>query len=378
MRSAVAIVTMGALFSCSKPPEAPKAPEKITRTLFGRMEDGSQADLYTMRNARNMEVSITNYGGIVTALKTPDKTGGMADVVLGFDNLSDYVRDGKTYFGAIIGRYGNRIGKAKFTLNGKSYNLANNNGQNHLHGGKKGFDKVLWTAKPDATAEPSLELQYISKDGEEGYPGELKVTVKYTLTDNNELRIEYSATTNKDTIVNLTNHSYFNLAGAGSGDILDHELVVNARKFTAVDDQLIPTGKLEDVADTPFDFGSPRAIGAHIGDDNTQLRYGLGYDHNFVLDNQDGKLALAVTVRELKSGRVMEVLTTEPGVQFYSGNFLDGSLLGKGGHAYRKRYGFCLETQHYPDSPNKPDFPSVVLKPGGQYSTTTVYRFSAK
>ncbi len=323
-----------------------------------------------------MEVAITNFGAIVVALKAPGRGGQFADVVLGFDSLDGYLKE-HPYFGAIIGRYGNRIAKGRFKLNGVEYKLATNNGENHLHGGIKGFDKVVWAARDVSTPQaPALELRYTSKDGEEGYPGNLDVTVIYTLTEGNELRIDYSATTDKDTVVNLTNHSYFNLAGEGNGDILGHEMMINADAFTPVDAGLIPTGELKKVEGTPFDFRKPAAIGARINADDPQIRYGKGYDHNFVLNRKGGGLELAARVAEPKSGRVMEVLTTEPGIQFYSGNFLDGSVKGKGGKAYQHRYGFCLETQHFPDSPNKPNFPSTVLKPGGKYQTTTVYRFS--
>jgi aldose 1-epimerase len=312
------------------------------------------------------------------SLEAPDRDGKLADVVLGFDSLDGYL--GKPpYFGAIIGRYGNRIGAGKFTLDGQQYTLAGNDHGNSLHGGLKGFDKVLWTATPKSTPEgQALLLHYVSKDGEEGYPGNLAVTVTYTLTDKNELKIHYSATTDKATVLNLTNHSYFNLAGAGSGDILKHELTLHADRFTPVDKGLIPTGKLEPVAGTPFDFTKATAIGARVNDDHEQLKLGLGYDHNWVLTRSGKGLATAAEVYEPSSGRALEVLTTEPGVQFYCGNFLDGTNVGKGGKAYQHRWGFCLETQHFPDSPNKPEFPSTRLAPGEKYDTTTVYKFSAR
>ena len=348
---------------------------QMKKQPFGKTADGQAVDLYTLTNPNGLEAAITNYGGIVVRLKTPDRNGQLADVVLGFDTLDDYLK-GHPYFGAIIGRYGNRIAKGRFQLNGVEYKLAVNNGENHLHGGLKGFDKVVWNARDVSTAEaPALELTYTSKDGEEGYPGTLHVTVVYTLTPANELKIDYAATTDKDTIVNLTNHSYFNLAGQGEGDILGHELMINASRFTPVDAGLIPTGELRSVEGTPFDFRKPVAIGARINQDDQQLKYGNGYDHNFVLDRTGDGLVLAARVTEPKSGRVMEVYTTEPGIQFYSGNFLDGSNKGKGGKIYQRRYGFCLETQHFPDSPNKPDFPSTVLRPGAKYQSTTVYRF---
>jgi len=348
----------------------------MRKTAFGKTADGQQVDLYTLSNDRGMEAAITNYGGIVVSLKAPAHDGSFADVVLGFDSLDGYLKE-HPYFGAIIGRYGNRIAKGRFKLNGVEYKLATNNGENHLHGGIKGFDKVVWAARDVSTPQAAaLELKYTSKDGEEGYPGNLDVTVIYTLTEDNELKIDYSATTDKDTVVNLTNHSYFNLAGEGNGDILGHEMMINAAAFTPVDAGLIPTGEIKKVEGTPFDFRKPAAIGARINADDPQIRYGKGYDHNFVLDRKGGGLELAARVVERKSGRILEVLTTEPGIQFYSGNFLDGSVKGKGGKAYQHRYGFCLETQHFPDSPNKPNFPSTVLKPGGKYQTTTVYRFS--
>ena len=328
-----------------------------------------------------MEAAITNYGGAVVSLKVPDRNGTLEDIVLGYDSADGYVAD-KAFFGAIIGRYGNRIARAQFTLDGKTYTLAKNNGENSLHGGIKGFNKALWTAKGiPAKDGQALELTYLSKDGEEGFPGNLNVRVIYTLTDANELKIEYFATTDKKTVVNLTNHSYFNLLGVGPGmgDILGHMLMIEADKFTPVDSGLIPTGELRDVAGTPFDFRKPTAIGARINADDEQIKLGGGYDHNFVLRRKAGEgISLAARVVEPASGRVMEVWTTEPGVQFYTGNFLDGSAHGKGGVAYAKRSAFCLETQHFPDSPNQPKFPSVVLSPGAGYQTTTIYKFSVE
>lgn len=339
---------------------------------------GPGIDLYTLKNKKGMEVAITNYGGVVVSLKVPDNKGRSGDVVLGFDDGAGYLNH-NTNFGALIGRYGNRIAHGRFTLNGVTYTLARNNGENHLHGGIKGFNKVIWQAKDVSGKDgQALQLTYLSKDGEEGYPGNLSVTVVYTLTAKNELKIAYTATTDKDTIVNLTNHSYFNLAGEGEGNILDHRITFKADRFTPVDGGLIPTGELRSVKGTPFDFSKSTAIGARINQDDEQLKIGRGYDHNFVLNSGGGKLALAAIVEEPKSGRVMEVWTTEPGIQFYTGNFLDGSLRGKGGKAYQQRYALCLETQHFPDSPNKPSFPSVVLKPGGRYTTITVYKFSAR
>jgi aldose 1-epimerase len=379
-----AILAAGAV-SCiactSAPPTQPqsKPAATISKEPFGTKE-GSQVDLYTLRNAKGLEARITNYGGIMVSLKVPDRNGQFGDVVLGFDSLDGYLSPeflkSNPYFGALIGRYGNRIGGAKFTLDGKVCTLAANNGPNHLHGGIKGFDKVVWEARPLQGEEPSLELHYLSKDGEEGYPGNLNVTAVYTLTNDNGLKIEFTAVTDKDTVVNLTHHSYFNLAGRG--DILGHEVMINADKFTPVDSTLIPTGELRAVAGTPFDFTTATAIGARINQDNEQLKFGKGYDHNWVINKPAGELGVMARVYEPTSGRVLEVLSTEPGLQFYSGNFLDGALKGKGGWVYQFRNGFCMEPQHYPDSPNKPDFPSVVLRPGQTYKNTIIYRFSAK
>jgi aldose 1-epimerase len=349
------------------------------KSSFGKTQEGEAIDLYTLTNKNGVQAAITNYGGAVVSLKVPDRDGKLGDVVLGYDSVDGYVAD-KNYFGAIIGRYGNRIGHAQFSLDGKTYTLAKNNGENTLHGGVKGFNKVVWTAKEiPAKGGQALELTYLSKDGEEGFPGNLKARVVYTLTDSNELKIEYFATTDKKTVVNLTNHSYFNLAGPGSGDILGHMLTIEADKFTPVDAGLIPTGELRDVAGTPFDFRKPTAIGARIGADDEQIKVGGGYDHNFVLRRKAGEaMSLAARVTEPTTGRVMEVWATEPGVQFYTGNFLDGTVHGKGGIAYGKRSAFCLETQHFPDSPNQPKFPSTVLDPGAQYHTATVYKFSVE
>ena len=354
------------------------AEQTIEKKPFGKTADGLCVDLYTLTNSHGLRASITNYGGIVVTLEVPDRDGKLDDVVLGYDTLDEYIAD-TPYFGAIVGRYGNRIGKGKFSIDGRQYVLAQNNDENHLHGGLKGFDKVVWEARGILGDKgPGLVLTYLSKDGEEGYPGNLSVTVTYILTDDNELTIHYQATTDKPTPVNLTSHSYFNLAGQGSGDILTHQLMIEADRFTPVDKGLIPTGELRPVKGTPMDFTQSTAIGKRVNQDDQQLVYGLGYDHNWVLENSDGSMALAASVHEPTSGRVMEVYTTEPGLQFYCGNFLDGSNVGKGGKVYHHRYGFCLETQHFPDSPNKPDFPSVILHPGEEYSTTTIYKFSAK
>jgi aldose 1-epimerase len=350
----------------------------LKKESFGKTADGQSVELYTLTNANGIEAKIMTYGGIVVSLRVPDRNDKLDDVVLGFDTLDGYLK-AHSNFGAIIGRYGNRIGKARFALNGVEYKLAANNGENHLHGGIRGFDKVVWAAKPaEAKGGVGLELTYRSPDGEEGYPGNLSAKVVYTLTNNNELTIDYFATTDKDTVVNLTNHSYFSLAGPGGGDILSHRVMINADRFTPVDAGLIPTGELRSVKNTPFDFTQLTAIGARINGDDQQLKFGRGYDHTFVLNGKMGTLRQAVKVLEPTTGRVMEVWTTEPGVQFYTGNFLDGSLTGKGGKVFKQRYGFCLETQHFPDSPNKPDFPSTVLKKGSRYQTTTVYRFSTQ
>jgi aldose 1-epimerase len=347
----------------------------IRRTTFGRMPDGQTIELYTLTNRQGMQVAITNYGGRVVKLIIPDRHGNMADVVLGFDDLQGYL--GKDpFFGALVGRYANRIGNAHFKLDGVEYKLEANDGKNSLHGGSQGFDKKVWIAKDMAGPEPALELTYLSKDGEEGYPGNLTATVVCTLTGNNELKIDYEAITDKDTVVNLTNHSYFNLAGQGPGDILKTEVTINADRFTPVDATLIPTGELRKVEGTPLDFRKPTAIGARINADDEQMRFGKGYDHDFVLNRKGPGLVLAARAVDPDSGRELEVYTTQPGVQFYTGNFLDGSLKGKGGVAYPKRSGFCLETQHYPDSPNKPNFPSTELKPGHIYHEVTVFKFS--
>jgi aldose 1-epimerase len=348
----------------------------IDKQVFGKTPDGIVVDLYTLTNAQGVRAKIITYGGIITSLEVPDKAGKLGDVVLGYDTLDPYVRN-NPYFGAIIGRYGNRIAKGKFSLSGNGYTLAQNDGENHLHGGIKGFDKVVWKAEPVKSKDSvGLRLTYLSKDGEEGYPGNLSSTVIYALTNKNELRIEYTATTDKDTIVNLTHHSYFNLAGAGSPTILEHEMWINADRFTPIDKGLIPTGELRSVKNTPMDFTQPNAIGKRIDQKDDQLEYGRGYDHNWVLNKKGQTLTLAARVNEPVTGRIMEVHTTEPGLQFYSGNFLDGRVKGKGDKTYARRSGFCLEAQHFPDSPNKPDFPSVMLRPGQKYTQTTVYKFS--
>ena len=354
----------------------------VEKLAWGQTMDGQSVHLCTLKNASGMMMSVADYGCIIALLTAPDRNGHFTDIVLGYDDLADYIAD-SPYFGAVVGRFGNRIAKGKFALDGKTYTLATNNEPGgipcHLHGGKVGYDKVVW----DATAivkdgAVGLRFHYISRDGEEGYPGALDITIYYWLTDANELRIEYDATTDKPTPVNLTHHSYFNLGGHDSGTILGHELMIAADHITPVDKGLIPTGELMPVDGTPFDFRKATAIGKHVDDHHQQIRYGAGYDHNFVLSRWDGKLRLAATVYEPQSGRFMEVLTTEPAIQLYCGNFLDGGNVGKGGHAYQRRTGFCLETQHFPDSPNKPQFPSCILRPGEVYRHTTVYRFSAR
>ncbi|MBN1994057.1 MAG: galactose mutarotase [Anaerolineae bacterium] len=351
----------------------------ISKQAFGKTADGMAVDLCTLTNANGLEAKIATYGGIIVSLTAPDRDGKLEDVVLGLDTLEQYLAQ-SPYFGCITGRYANRIDHGKFTLNGIEYTLTKNEGRrHHLHGGNIGFDKKVWAAAEVRSNEGvGLKLSYLSPDGEENYPGNLSVTVTYTLTNDNALKIDYTATTDQDTVLNLTNHSYFNLAAGRAGDCLGHELMLNAAQFTPIDETLIPTGQLRSVKGTPLDFTTPTVIGDRIEEDYDQLRFGGGYDHNFVLDNLDGSLILAAKVREPITGRVMEVYTTEPAVQFYSSNFLDGSITGKGGVVYKKRYAFCLETQHYPDSPNKPNFPSTVLKPGQTYQTTTIYKFAAE
>jgi len=349
-----------------------QAAGKITKADFGKLPDGTAIQIYTLTNPQGIEARITNYGGILVSLTVPDRQGRKADVVLGFDTLAGYLANPGPFLGALIGRYANRIGGARFTLDGVEYHLEKNNGANSLHGGAHGFDKRVWTARelPDG----GLALTYVSKDGEGGYPGNATVTATYHLTDANELKIDYTATTDKDTVINLTNHSYFNLKGAGAGDILTHRVMLNAGRLTPVDSGLIPTGELRDVSGTPFDFRKSTAIGARIDQNDEQLKLGGGYDHNWVLNKNGGGLTLAARVEEAESGRVLEVYTTQPGVQFYTGNSLNGPIQGKGGKVYQRRSGLCLETQHFPDSPNRKDFPSTVLKPGQRFESTTVYR----
>lgn len=352
----------------------PKAQAGVRKMDFGKTPDGTAVDLYVLTNGQGVQAKVITFGGIVTELHVPDKDGKFGDVVLGFEDLDGYLK-GHPFFGAIVGRVANRIAKGRFTLDGKEYQLATNNGPNALHGGKVAFDKKVWKAEGQQTQDgPAVTLTYFSADGEEGYPGNLSVSVTYTLTDKNELKIDYQATTDKATPVNLSNHSYFNLAGPGSGDILGHVVELMADQYTPVDDTLIPTGEIAPVKGTPLDFTMPHAIGERIRELKGKP---VGYDHNFVLRGGGRSLALAARVREPKTGRVMEMLTTEPGVQFYTGNFLDGSVKGKG-TAYKQYQGFCLEAQHFPDSVNRPSFPSVILRPGERYTQTTVYRFSAR
>jgi aldose 1-epimerase len=349
----------------------------VKTEAFGTTPGGKAVDLYTLTNSHGIEVRVMTYGGIIVSVKTPDKNGKLGDITLGFDSLAGYL-DKNPYFGALVGRYGNRIAKGKFTLDGKEYKLAVNNGPNALHGGLIGFDKVVWQAEPFTKDNSSgLTLKYTSADGEEGYPGTLHVAVTYTLDDKNEFSIHYHATTDKATPLNLTNHTYFNLAGEGRGSILGVELTLNADHFTPVDSTLIPTGKIASVQGTPFDFTKPYTIGARINDKDEQLEFGGGYDHNFVVNRKGPGLVMAARAYDPVSGRVLEVDTTEPGFQIYTGNFLDG-VHGKNGHVYNKRDAFCVETQHYPDSPNHPNFPSTILRPGHAYESTTVWKFSAK
>jgi aldose 1-epimerase len=347
----------------------------VTMSTFGKMPDGETVNLYTLTNRSGMRVAITNYGGRIVSIIVPDRKGQMADVALGFDNLDGYLAT-NPFFGALVGRCANRIGGAKFTLDGKEYHLAANDGPNSLHGGMKGFDKQLWKAREVPGQRPALELTYLSKDGEENYPGNLSVKVVYTLMGNNAFQIDYTATTDKDTLLNLTNHSYFNLAGQGNGDILKQEMMINADSFTPIDATLIPTGEIRRVEGTPLDFRKSTPIGERIDADDEQLKFGKGYDHNFVLNRSGHGLTLAARATDPESGRVLEVLTTQPGIQFYTGNFLDGTIHGKDGKVYGRRSAFCLETQHFPDSPNKPRFPSTELKPGQTYHETTVFKFS--
>jgi aldose 1-epimerase len=351
--------------------------DSISSTIFGKTLDGEVVEIHRLRNSKGAEARILNYGGIVVSLTAPDRSGKFVDVVLGYDTLDDYLKKNTPYFGALIGRYGNRIGGAKFTLEGKNYTLAKNNGDNSLHGGFKGFDKVVWKGKPMETADgPALELNYFSKDGEENFPGNLMVKTVYTLTNENELRIDFTATTDAHTICNLTHHSYFNLAD--KGDVLHHEVEIKSGRFTPTDSKLIPTGELKPVDGTPFDFRKPTKIGARIKSNNLQMKLTNGYDMNYVIDKPPGKLDLMARVYEPTTGRVMEVLSTKPGLQFFTANHFNGSIAGKGGSAYPPHAGLCMEPQHFPDSANKPHFPNTELKPSQVYRNTIIYRFSAR
>ena len=381
-RAAIAITTCVVLGLACAPviagaqAQPPGKVARVDKAKYGVTKDGAVVDVYTMTNSGGMVAKVITFGALLAELRVPDRTGAMADVVLGFSSLEGY-ESAQPYFGATIGRVANRIAKGKFKLGGQEYTLATNNGPNHLHGGNAGFDKRVWKAQivptPDGIA---VKFTYVSADGEEGYPGTLTASVTYTLTNRNEIRLDYTATTTKTTPINLTNHSYFNLAGEGTGDILDHELTIMADRFTPVDDTLIPTGDIATVRGTVMDFTRPAAIGARIA--QVPGAAPGGYDHNYVLNHGGGVLAVSAVVRDPKSGRVMEVLTTEPGVQLYTGNFLDGTITGKAGVAYKQHFGFCLETQHFPDSINHPTFPPAILEPNRTFKSTTVYRFSAK
>jgi aldose 1-epimerase len=360
-------------FAQASPPAGKHA---IKKEAFGKTPDGSPVDVYTLTNSHGLEARVMNFGGILLSLRVPDRNGKLDDIVLGFDSLEPYFTN-DPHLGSIIGRYANRIANGKFTLDGVEYTLPKNNGPNTLHGGVKGFDKVLWQAETSETDKGcALVLRYTSKDGEEGFPGNLKTKVTYTLTDSDELAIDYEATADKATPVNLTSHGYFNLAGQGTGDVLAHELQINADRFTPVDKNLIPTGELRPVKGTPLDFTKSNPIGSRINDSYEQLLLAHGYDHNFVINRKGSGLELAARVHEPSTGRTLEIYTTEPGVQFYSANFLDGSITGKQGRVYKQHYAFCLETQHFPDSPNHPSFPSTILRPGETYHSCTVYKLS--
>lgn len=384
-RILVALVTMTSVAvaaGCGGGESSPPMPAddiRVQKKPFGNTADGTPVDIITLRNGKGIEMTVLTYGGIIMSLKTPDRNGVADDIVMGYDTVAGYEAN-SPYFGSLIGRVGNRIGKGTFTLDGKTYTLATNNSPNHLHGGIKGWDKVVWKAGDpfqDRTGT-GIRLEYTSADGEEGYPGTVTAHVVYTLTPENTLVVDYHATTDKPTVINMTQHSYFNLGGTRTTDILGHEVMLNADRYTPVDATLIPTGELATVAGTPFDFRTATAIGARINDTNTQLEYGKGYDHNWVLTRSGEGLQLAARVHEPTTGRTLEISTTEPGIQFYTGNFLDGTITGKSGRVYPHRSGFCLETQHFPDSPNKPAFPSIELRPGGEYKSQTVFKFGAK
>jgi aldose 1-epimerase len=370
-------VAVGASLAAAALPQAPASRAGVTRTQTSTLVGGKPIEVFTLTNAAGVEVRAITYGGIITSWRVPDRRGQLADIVLGYDDPAGYVKDDSPYFGAIVGRYGNRIAKAQFSLDGRTYPLAANNGVNHLHGGIQGFDKVLWQGEA-LRGGTGVAFTRTSADGEEGYPGNLKARVTYTLTDKNELVVAYEATADKPTVVNLTQHTYFNLAGQGTGNILGHVLRINADRYTPVDATLIPTGELAPVDKTPFDFRQPTAIGARIQSEHPQMQFGRGYDHNWVLARSGAGLSLAADVYEPTSGRTLQVRTTEPGIQFYAGNFLDGTITGKGGRVYQQRAGFCLETQHFPDSPNQPTFPSTTLRPGETYRSRTVFTTGTK
>ena len=382
------LIAMGSIFTQCKSDKKEQATETeaptiaqiaITKSEFGKMPDSTIIDMYALKNTNGVEMDVITYGGRIISLKVPDKNGKIENVVLGYNSLEDYLNDSDPFFGALIGRYGNRIAKGKFTLNGTEYTLATNNGENHLHGGVLGFDRVVWNVEPlESEKGPSLKLSYLSKDGEEGYPGNLNVTVVYALTNDNVFEVYYEATTDKATVVNLTQHAYFNLSGDFTKPILDHELTINADKYLPVDATLIPTGELADVTNTPFNFRTAKRVGKQIEADNDQLKKGLGYDHCWILNNQNNGMRFAASAYQPESGILLEIYTDEPGIQFYSGNFLDGTLPMPNGGTYAHRTGFCLETQHYPDSPNQRNFPSTVLNPGETYKTTTSFKFSTK
>jgi aldose 1-epimerase len=374
MRVPVAVVVLASLVVGIHAQKKGMATPGVTRVASSAMVDGKAIEVFTLTNSSGVEVKALTFGGVISSWRVPDRTGQMGDIVLGFDDPATYIKGNSAFFGAVAGRYANRIGKAQFTLDGKTFKLAANNGPNHLHGGTVGFDKVLWQGESLKVKDGvGVAFTRTSPDGEEGYPGTLKVRVSYTLTNANELIVAYEATTDKATPINLTQHSYFNLAGQGNGDILGHEVRINADRYTPVDETLIPTGELAPVDTTPFDFRKPTAIGARINSEHPQMGIGRGYDHNWVLARTGAGLSLAAEVFEPKSGRTLTVTTTEPGMQFYTGNFLDGTITGKDGKVYRQRYGFCLETQHFPDSPNRPTFPTTILRPGTKYASTTVF-----
>jgi aldose 1-epimerase len=374
--SALFLAGLSAAQGTSPEHKAGKHTAGVKQQSFGT-RDGRPVNLYTLTNSHGVEVHVMNYGGIITSIRVPDRKGEMADIVLGHESLEGYTPN-PPYIGAVVGRYANRIAKGTFMLDGKTYTLPKNDGPNTLHGGTtRTFDKVVWDGE-EIKGKNAVAFSYLSKDGEEGFPGNLKMKVTYTLTDGNELAIDYEATTDKNTVLNVSQHSYFNLAGEGTGDILNHEVMLNADRFTPVDATLIPTGDLAPVKGTPMDFTTSTKVGARIDDDYEQLKLGHGYDHNYVINRKGSGLEFAARVYEPTSGRVLEVSTTQPGIQFYSGNFLDGTVTGKQGHVYKRRYGLCLETQHFPDSPNHPAFPTTTLKPGETFKSKTVFKFSTK